>query len=314
MTFDTPLLLAIGLAIVATLVVAAILLARRRAAALAAAGVPGRGSRPLGLWLSLVGLAVLAVAAAGPTASIPLPRAAGTVIIAIDTSNSMGADDLDPSRLAAAQQAALDFIAAQPDTVDIGVVAFQQGALTTAQPNADHAAAAAAVGRLTVAGGTAIGEAILTSLSAITGSTVTIGEDGTTPELGYWGSAKIVLFSDGEESGDNTEAAAELAQSAGVHIETVGVGTTAGATVEVDGYRLQTSLDEAALQAIAETTGGSYHALTAVSELSGIAATIDLRLEVANEPVPLAGALAALALALIAVGAVLSVLRTGRIV
>ncbi len=243
MTLDTPLLLVVGILVVAALACVAVLFARRRSAALAAAGVVASRGWPAGLWLSLAGLAVLTLAAAGPTAQIPVPRAAGTVILAIDTSNSMGADDLDPTRLAAAQEAALEFIAAQPDTVDIGLVVFQEGALTTAQPSADHAAAAAAVERLTVSGGTSLGEAILTSLSAITGSTVTIAEDGTTPDLGYWGSATIVLFSDGEESGASTDAAAALAQTAGVHIETVGVGTTAGTTVEVDGYTLHTALD-----------------------------------------------------------------------
>ena len=82
------------------------------------------------------------------------------------------------------------------------------------------------------------------------------------PDLGYWGSATIVLFSDGEDERQRAtrpRAAATAAQTAGVHIETVGVGTTAGTTVEVDGYRIQTALDADTLTAIAKTTGGSYH-------------------------------------------------------
>lgn len=317
MSFETPLLLVIGLAVVAALVVAAVVFERRRAAALASAGlVPlGRGGRA-GLWLSLAGIALLAVASAGPTATVPVPRAAGTVIIAMDVSASMGADDVEPTRLAAAQQAAIAFIDAQPDTVDIGVVAFQQGALTTAAPSADHAAAAAAIDRLAIAGGTSLGDAILTSLSAITGETVTLGEDGTAGDLGYWGSATIVLFSDGEDSGGSTDAAtaAAVAQAAGVHIQTVGVGTTSGAVVEVDGYRLLSTLDEDALRQVAQATGGSYRALADAAGLDEIASTIDLRLDVADDEVPLAGALSLIALVLLGLGAVLTVLRTGRIV
>ncbi|HEY0186153.1 MAG TPA: VWA domain-containing protein [Cellulomonas sp.] len=316
MTVERPALLVAGLLLVLALAVAVVRLGRRRTAVLTAAGMVAPRARRPGLWLTLAGLAVLALAAAGPVAAIPVPRAAGTVVLAIDTSNSMGADDVDPTRLAAAQEAALAFIAAQPTSVDIGLVAFQEGALTTAQPSADHTAAADAVQRLTVSGGTSIGEAILTALSAITGSTVTIGEDGTVPDLGYWGSATIVLFSDGEETGGATDAAtaAAVAQAAGVHIETVGVGTTAGTTVEVDGYQLQTALDAETLQTIAQTTDGSYHALDDAAELDDVADSIDLRLEVSDEELPLAGALSALAAALLAVGAVLTVLRTGRIV
>jgi Ca-activated chloride channel family protein len=227
-----------------------------------------------------------------------------------------------PSRLAAAKQAALSFIDAQPDSVDIGVVAFQQGGLEAALPTADHTKTTAAVGKLTAGGGTSLGDAILASLSAITRRTVTIGRDGSAPDIGYWPSATIVLFSDGQdESGataagadDGTDTAASVAEKAGVHIDTVGVGTTAGTTVDVDGYHLFTALDPAALTAISQATGGTYHPASDASELDGIASSINLRLTITNQPLPLAGAFIALALALLAAGAVLTVTRTGRVV
>ncbi len=84
----------------------------------------------------------------------------------------MAATDVAPSRLEAAKKAATAFVDAQPSSVDIGVVAFQTGALTTDQPSADHTQAAAAIQRLQIAGGTSLSAAILTSLSAITGKTV----------------------------------------------------------------------------------------------------------------------------------------------
>jgi len=319
LSLSYPLLLVLGLLVAGGLSVGVVLVSRRRVAALAAAGISlsGRRTRPLGLWFSLVGLVVLAVAVAGPAASLPVGRSAGTVILAMDVSNSMSADDVAPSRLAAAQQAALSFIDAQPDTVDIGVVGFDQGALTTSLPSADRAATKAAVQSLRVSGGTSLASAILGSLSAITGKPVAIGKDGALPDLGYWGSATIVLFSDGEDSGgggDAATAALTLAQNAGVHIETVGVGTANGATVEVDGYRVHTALDADQLTAIAQTTGGSYHPASDTAELNGVASTIDLRLTVSKQDVPLAGAFSALALGLLAVGALLTGVRTGRLV
>jgi Ca-activated chloride channel family protein len=319
MSLASPGWLVLGVLAVAALVAGAVVASRRRAAALAAAGVAASaGRRPgaIGLWLSIAGLAVVAVAAAGPAASVPLARAAGTVIVALDVSNSMAATDVAPTRLAAAQAAAKAFVDAQPDSVDIGVVAFQSGALTTSRPSADHEAAKAAVDRLRVSGGTSLAAAVLTSLSAITGKKVAVGRDGTVPDIGYWSSATIVVFSDGEDrgSGDALGAAAAAAQGAGVYIQTVGVGTTAGTTVEVDGYRVRTALDADRLTALAETTGGSYHPAADAAELDRIASTIDLRLTTQQEDLPLAGAFTAFAVLLLAAGAVLTVLRTGRLV
>jgi Ca-activated chloride channel family protein len=326
-SFADPVLLAAGLVVVAGLAWAAVAAARRRAAALAAAGVAAGGPRRGrlgGVWFTIAGVAVLAIAVAGPSASVPVSRAAGTVILAMDVSGSMAATDVAPSRLAAAKQAALSFINAQPGTVDIGVVAFHQGGLEAALPTAEHATASAAVRRLTAGGGTSLGDAILASLSAITHKTVTIGRDGGAPNIGYWPSATIVLFSDGQDeagaasgstgAGAGADAAASVAQKAGVHIDTVGVGTTTGTTVEADGYHLFTALNAAALTSISRATGGRYHPASDASELNGIASSIDLRLTVTNQPLPLAGAFIALAIALLAAGALLTVTRTGRVV
>ncbi|MGI5282545.1 VWA domain-containing protein [Nonomuraea polychroma] len=317
MTLSSPLLLAVGLLVTAALAWAAVVSARRRTAALAAVGVTVVGGRRayLGVGLTIAGVGVLAIATSGPAAMVPVPRAAGTVILAIDVSNSMAADDVAPTRLAAAQRAARAFVAAQPDSVDIGVVAFERGARTTARPDADHSIALKAIDRLKITGSTSLGTGIMASLAAITGKQVAIGRDGTTPDIGYWPSATIVLFSDGQNQvGVDVERAATVAQQAGVHVHTVGVGTTAGATVQVDGYHMQTSLEEDALTLIAKSTGGSYHPASDAARLDGIADTIDLRLTVSDEPLPLAGGLIGLALALLTAGAALTVLRSGRVI
>lgn len=327
MSFADPVLLAVGLLVTAALAWAVVAAARRRAAALASAGVaaggPGRGrARGGGVWFTIAGLAMLAIAVAGPAVSVPVSHASGTVILAMDVSGSMAATDVAPSRLVAAKQAALSFINAQPDSIHIGVVAFQQGGLEAALPTADHSIASAAVRRLTVGGGTSLGDAILASLSAITRKTVTLGRNGSAPDIGYWPSATIVLFSDGQDeagaagggTGTGIAAAASAAEKAGVHIDTVGVGTTAGTTVDVDGYNLFTALDKATLTSISQATGGTYHPASDASELDGIASSINLRLTVTRQPLPLAGAFTALALALLAAGAVLTLARTGRVV
>ena len=342
MTFANPILLAVGLVVAVALAWAAVTAGRRRTRALAAAGVAsagGRRARMAGVWFTIAGIAVLAIAAAGPSATVPVSHASGTVIIAMDVSGSMSATDVQPNRLSAAKKAALEFINAQPTSVDIGVVAFEQGGLEAAVPSADHGTALAAIGRLNPGGGTSLGSAILAALSAITHRAVSIGPNGSAPDIGFWPSATIVLFSDGGDSGSgaasasggsgggpggsgggaagtgtNTGAAAAVAQKAGVHVDTVGVGTAAGTTVDVEGYHLFTGLDEAALKAISQTTGGTYHPASDAKELNGIASSINLRLTVTNQPLPLAGAFIALALVLLAAGAVLTLAGTGRVV
>ena len=326
MTFANPVLLAVGLLVAVVLGCAALAAARRRAKALASAGVAsaaGRRGRLAGVWSTIAGIAVLAIAAAGPAATVPVSHASGTVILAMDVSGSMAATDVPPSRLSAAKKAAQAFINAQPASVNIGIVAFEQGGLEAAVPSADHASALAVIGRLSPGGGTSLGSAILAALSAITRRTVAIGPNGSAPDIGFWPSATIVLFSDGQDGGAgatsggtdaDANAAAAVAQKAGVHIDTVGVGTAAGTTVDVEGYHLFTGLDEATLKSISQTTGGSYHPASNASELNGIASSINLRLTVTNQPLPLAGAFIALALVLLAAGAVLTVARTGRVI
>jgi Ca-activated chloride channel family protein len=330
-SFANPVLLAVGLVVAAVLAGAAVAATRRRARALASAGVATAGggrARLAGVWFTIAGIAVLAVATAGPTVTVPVSHASGTVIIAIDVSGSMAATDVPPSRLGAAKKAAQAFVNAQPPSVNIGVIAFEQGGLEAAVPTADHTTALAAIGRLSAGGGTSLGSAILAALSAITHRTVSLGPNGSAPTIGFWPSATIVLFSDGQDGGDSgasgssasaglsadTATAAAVAEKAGVHVDTVGVGTVAGTTVDVEGYHLFTGLNEATLKSISQTTAGTYHPASNVSELDGIASSINLRLTVANQPLPLAGAFIAFALALLVAGAVLTVARTGRVV
>jgi Ca-activated chloride channel homolog len=326
-SFLYPVLLAAAAGVTAAAIIAYVWLQRRRTAALTAAGfgtVAGRGSRRAALRrhlpyaLLLAALPILLVGLARPEAKLAVPRVAGTVVLAFDASNSMKATDVTPTRLAAAQAAATRFVEEQPDSVDVGVLTFGDQALLTQAPTADHEAAIAAIRRLKVGGGTSIGQAILAALGTITGKPVRLPADGSIPDtkaLGYWPSATIVLFSDGQQTGGpDTEAAAEVAAAAGVRVQTVGVGTTRGATVEVDGYQLGTTLDETLLTAVAHTTGGAYHRAADAATLADVTRSIDLRLTTKKEPVELTAPFAGAALLLLTLGALLTTRWHGRIV
>jgi len=323
MRFAYPVMIAVAAAVCVGLVLAYRMLHRNRARTLAAAGLggaaPGRSRwrQHVPPVLFLAALTLLLVAVARPQATLAIPRAAGTVILAFDVSNSMTATDTAPSRLAAAQAAATDFIRAQPDTVDIGVVAFDQGALATRAPTKNHDDAAAAIKRLHAAGGTSLGQAILASLTAIVGRQVALPDpDSTAPpaNLGYWGSATIVLLSDGEDTGGpDAVAAAELAAGAGVHVDTLGFGTVDGTTITVDGYQVATALNEDLLTQIAQTTAGSYHRAGDAQALDTVYRSLDLRITAKPEFVELTGAAAAIAVLLLTIGGLLMINWFGRI-
>jgi Ca-activated chloride channel family protein len=323
MSFQYPVLLAVAAAVCLGLVAAYRSLHRQRTKALAAAGLSGFGQGRTGLrrhlppMLFLAALTLLLLAVARPQATVAVPRAEGTVILAFDVSNSMAAKDVAPTRLAAAQAAAISFVKAQPDTVDIGVIAFGQGALSTYLPAQDHEGAVAAINRLTTAGGTSLGQAILGSLTTIVGQQVSLPDPSSNApptNLGYWGSATIVLLSDGEDTGGpDAVAAAELAAAAGVHIETIGVGTEQGTTIVVDGYQVATALNEGLLTQVADTTTGSYHRAGDAQALNKIYQSLDLRITTQAKFVELTGVAVGVALLLLTIGGLLMISWFGRI-
>jgi Ca-activated chloride channel family protein len=323
-TFLYPLLLAVAVLVTGGAVAAYVTVQKRRTAAMTAAGFPPVRSRRASLRrhlpyaLLLAALPILLAGLARPEASLAVPRVAGTVLLAFDVSNSMKATDVAPSRLAAAQQAAAGFVDEQPGSVDVGVVVFGQQALLTQAPTDDHGLAINAIKRASASGGTSLGQAILVSLGTIAGKPVALPADGAAPNtsaLGYWPSATIVIFSDGQDTGGpDAQAAAELAAAAGVRIQTVGVGTEKGGTVEVDGYQLGTSLDSALLTSVAQVTGGAYHPAGDATALADSTKSIDLRLTTKKEPVELTAPFAGAALLLLAAGAFLGTRWHGRIV
>ncbi len=317
MSVQHPVLIAVAVLVGVGCAIALRRLHRERTRAYAAAGVTARGGvrRYLPQLLFLAAIVFLLLAVARPQATLGVPRTSGTVILAFDVSNSMGADDIAPNRLAAAQAAATDFVEAQPDTVDIGVVAFSQGALTTHDPANRHPDTVEAIRRLRVTGGTSLGQAILGSLTAIVGRPVGLPEPpAPAPDIGYHSDATIVLLTDGEDTGGpDALLAAELAANAGVHIQTVGVGTVEGSTVDIDGYQVSTALDEDLLTQIAGTTGGAYHRAQDAGALDAAYRDLDLRTTIEPQPIELTGPIVVLALLLLVAGAVLTIAWFGRL-
>ncbi|HET9601894.1 MAG TPA: VWA domain-containing protein [Acidimicrobiales bacterium] len=329
MSFIWPGMLALLLA--APLLVAAYLaLVRRRAqraAALAEQGfVPTTSARrrrrllhvPFAFFL--IGLVLLLVAFARPEMALSLPRQEGTVILTFDVSNSMRAEDLQPTRIDAAKAAARTFVEAQPETIEIGVVAFSDGGLVIQQPTSVRSEVLGAIERLAPLGATSLGHGIFTSLNAIAGEPITLDPaaleaDVENLDIGYFGSAVVVLLSDGENtSNPDPMVVAELAAVAGVNVYPIGIGSTEGTVLEIDGFSVATRLDEDLLNGIATVTGGTYFHAEDAESLREIYDTIDLKLTSEAEKTEVTGAVTGISVLLLVVGGVLSLLWFGRLV
>lgn len=222
--------------------------------------------------LFLVAIALLILAAARPAGVIEGFTPQGTVVLAIDTSASMQANDLKPNRLAAAQEAARALVEQEPVDVRIGVVSFSDVAAIGQAPTTNRNAIRAAIDRLSPQSATAVGGALLTALDAISEQ----GQAATAPTplpsvprstgapvrmpAGQPAPAIIVLLTDGENnvSPSPLEVVNQLVNQ-GVPVYTVGVGSPEGTILHIQGRAVRTRLDEATLKRIANDTGGSYY-------------------------------------------------------
>lgn len=269
--------------------------------------------------LFLAAITLLLAAMARPTVVVALPRMEGTVILAFDVSTSMMADDLQPSRIDASKRAASAFVREQPSTIDIGVVAFSDGAFIVQQPTHVRADVLAAIDRLAPQGGTSLSEGMFQSLSAIAGEPIVVDESTSAEDLlafdiGYFGSAVIVLLSDGEHtSRTDPLGVAQVAANAGVRVFPIGIGSARGTTVEVDGYQIATALNEPLLAEIATATGGTYLRAEDEAALAQVYDTIDLRLATKGEETEVTGLLAITAMLLLVTGAGLTMTWFGRV-
>lgn len=332
MTFAWPWML-LGLLLSPLFVLWYLRLARARAhrrAALAALGLVASGPaasgrrRALPPALFLVALVLLLAGLARPEAVVPDPKREGTVILAFDVSASMGAKDgadpALPSRIDAAKAAARTFVQRQPSTVRIGVVAFSGSGLVTQEPTADRAGVLAAISRLAPQGGTALAAGLQTALSAIIGRPVLVSAPTNSVEpqgqdLGYHGSAAVILLSDGENTtGPDPMDVADLASTAGVRVYPIGIGRPEGTVLDLGGFQVATALDEPQLREIAARTDGRYFAAADGQALASVYDSIDLTWTVESEHIEVTGLVAAVAALLLLVGAGLSFAWFGRVV
>jgi Ca-activated chloride channel family protein len=300
----------------------------------ASAALPSRLRRVLPPTLYLVAIVALITAMARPVAVIALPSLRETVILAIDVSNSMLAEDVEPTRLEAAQAAAREFIDRQPLASQIGIVAFAETALLIQRPTDNRAELMKAIDRLKPQDGTAVGGAILVALQALfpketlelelaqDGERRDAPDDGadappppepkSTP--GSETSSAIVLLTDGQTtSGPDPLQAAQLAADRGVRVFTVGLGTASGAVVKAKGISMRVQLDEETLKKVADLTLGRYFLAGDGEALSEVYRELSTRLVTDVKETEIAAVFVALAAAAALTAAALSLLWFNRV-
>lgn len=214
----------------------------------------------------LLALGVFVLAFAQPSTAVKVPRERATVMMAIDTSLSMEATDINPTRIDAAKEAASSFVDLLPARLNLGLVSFSGTAQVLVAPTNDHTLVKRSISSLELGPRTAIGEAVYLSLQSIASVPSEPGQ--AKPP------ARIVLMSDGETTvGRPNEQAGQAAAEAKVPIYTIAFGTDGG-TVAVEGRLVPVPVNRDALRRLAETTGGKSFDATTGKELKQVYADI----------------------------------------
>ena len=278
--------------------------------------------------LLLLALGVMIAAIGRPTAIVTLPSQHETVILAMDVSGSMRATDVEPNRLVAAQNAAKAFVAQQPESVRIGVVAFAGTATVAQAPTKNKEDLYAAIDRFQLQRATAIGSAIIVSLATLFPdggydvSAYSYQAEKRKPPAnfkpvppGSYASAVIILLTDGQRTtGPDSVMAARLAAERGVRIFTVGVGTPEGKIVGFDGWSMHVRLDEETLRAISDLTRGEYFYAGSAPDLKKIYQTMNSRLVMETKKTEVGAFFSAGAALLVLLAAGLSLAWFNRVV
>ncbi len=193
-----------------------------------------------------------------------MPRERATVVVTIDVSLSMEAEDVEPNRLEAAKTAAAAFVNSLPPKFNVALVTFAGTATTLVPPSLDRGAVTAAIAALQPQPSTAIGEGIYTSLAALT----QVPPDPDDPKAVV--PARIVLLSDGKtQVGRPSDQAARAARDQKVPIYTIAYGTADG-YIEVNGRREPVPVDRAELQRVSRISGGEAYTATSAGELKDV--------------------------------------------
>ncbi|MGD8699704.1 MAG: VWA domain-containing protein [Gemmatimonadales bacterium] len=238
---------------------------------------PGRAGRyrHVLFGLRLLALAALIVAFARPQTGVTgeTVRTEGIdIVLGLDLSSSMLAEDLEPNRIEAAKQVAADFVAGRRND-RIGVVAFAAEAFTQAPLTLDHNVVVNLISELEVGmieDGTAVGMGLATAVKRLQESEAE--------------SKVVVLLTDGRNNRGEIDptTAAQMAQALGVKVYAIGAGRRGTARVPVDDpyfgrryVQMRVNIDEEVLHEVAELTGGRYYRATDRESLENIYREID---------------------------------------
>jgi Ca-activated chloride channel homolog len=301
---------------------------------------PSRGAamrRVLPAILLLLGLLALFAAVSRPQAILTLPSMHKDIILALDTSGSMRAADVQPDRLSAAKNAARAFVERKPARTRIGIVTVAGNATIVQSLTDNREDLLQAIERVQLQRGSALGSGIYVSLATLLPDAgINIEQlvhgrpDFRTPwppvpesankehkpaAPGSNHSAAIVLLSDGENNfGPDPLEAAKLAAEHGVRIHAVGIGSSEGIPLTVGGWSLRVSLDEQVLRKIAETTLGEYYAAGSAQDLRRVHEQLRARVAVGRaNTVEITALFAAFGALLLAISALCSMLWFNRV-
>jgi Ca-activated chloride channel family protein len=224
--------------------------------------------------LLVASLVLFTIAMAGPTNDVRIPRNRAVVMLVIDVSQSMRSTDVQPSRMAAAQEAAKQFADELTPGINLGLIAFGGTSTVLVSPTTNREATRNALDKLQFEDRTATGEAIFTALQAIATVGAVIGGGDKPPP------ARIVLFSDGKETmptnPDNPKGAftaARTAKDQGVPISTISFGTPYG-FVEINDQRQPVPVDDSTMKKVAELSGGNWYSAGTLDELKNVYASL----------------------------------------
>lgn len=251
---------------------------------------------------AMLSMIALVAAFARPVLAVPVPVDEASIVVAVDVSLSMGAQDVSPSRIEAAKAAATDFVDLAPDSLRIGLVAFAGTALPVTTPTTDHDLVKEGISRFGLGQGTAVGEAIFSSIDSIIASAP---RDGAP--------AAIVVLSDGETTMGRSELdGAARAGEIDIPVYTIAFGTTAG-SISFEGERVPVPVNEGALEQVATQTGGRFFRADSRSELSSVFADIESQIAFEVEDRPVGDWVAATGLILLALAVAASIRWFDRI-
>jgi Ca-activated chloride channel family protein len=319
MTFEWPIAL-LGLLAVPLAVYGYVLLERRRKQQAAAFANPALvpnliGRRPgrlrhLPPVLVLVALVALTIGVARPHADLSVKREEATIVLALDTSRSMVATDVPPSRLAVAQEAVRRFLDALPPAYRVGMVSFAQSATTVLPATTNREVAKRALANLRAGDGTALGEGIARAVQ-VTQRVRTA--DGHRPP------AAILVLSDGAQTQGVLQPlpAAQRARRLRIPVYTVAFGTNAGVVEVVDdeGFKTRVTVppDPPTLRRVAAATGGRFYAAPTAAQLNAVYEELGSRVGKVKEDREITAAFAAGGAALLLAAGGLSAFLFGRL-